>query len=175
MINGAIDPLVNLGGACRCAGSPHPDGEWVQFAPHATLDIGIAAHQALNQFGDDAMGLQMALTRAYTRFGIVAWSFLDDNGNLETLPSERPDWKAALDRLVPWANGGEAIVQRADALYSKEVFDPLVRRLSERLRAGPTVNSTSRSRKSGRQRQKPLRPSSPATTEDGKPSAVAEP
>lgn len=175
MINGVIDPLVKIGGACRCTGSPHPDGDWVQFSPHTTLDIGIAAHQALNQFGDDQMGLQMALTRAYTRFGIVAWSFLDDKGNPESLPSERPDWKAALDRLIPWSNGGEEVVQKADSLYSREVFDPLVKRLSERLRAGPTVNSISPSRKSGRQRRKPLEPSSPAISEDGKQSAVAEP
>lgn len=156
-----IDTRVPVG-ACRCPGSPHDGGDWVELRPSPTIDIGSAVYAAVANVGDDPMALQVELTRAFLRYGIVAWSFTDAAGNPIPIAPRRPGFDDLVSGLLPFSQGGFDVSDRADSLYSEEVLRPLTTRLSTmRLPGGQTVGSTSPTRPTSPRPVKPSRPSSP--------------
>lgn len=168
------DVLVPVG-ACRCPGTPHGDGDWVELRPSPTIDIGSAVYAAVANVGDDPVQLQVEMTRAFLRFGIVAWSFTDDRGEPIPIQPRRPDFGDVISRLLPFTDGGFLVADRADDLYSEEVLRPLMTRLSSmRSQGGQTVGSTSPTPRSLPKPAKRSRPSSrPGTA--GRPSADQDP
>ena len=163
------DVLVPLG-ACRCPGTPHTDGDWVELRPSPTIDIGSAIYAAVANVGDDPVQLQVEMTRAFLRFGIVAWSFTDDRGDPIPIQPRKTDFGDVISRLLPFSDGGFTVADRADDLYSEEVLRPLMTRLSSmRSLGGQTVGSTSATRTTSRKPATRSEPSSPASS-DGRPS-----
>ena len=130
-------------GPCRCPGTPHPGGDWVDLHSVATIPIGAAMRQALHQFGDDAQALQVAWSESYLRYGIEAWSFLDDKGEHIEVSPQGKGFVATAERLLPYAQGGETVMDAADKLYAEAVLGPLLQRMSDALQAGRTAGSTS--------------------------------
>lgn len=130
-------------GACRCPGSPHVDGDWVELEPVATLDIGQAATMAIQVHGADAVTLQVELGRAFLRYGIRSWSFTDDKGQPVPVAPRDPSWPATLERMLPWGQGGFEVAEQADKLYAQEVLRPwMTLPSSNASRAGQTAGST---------------------------------
>jgi len=168
------DVLVSVG-ACRCPGTPHGDGDWVELRPSPTIDIGSAIYAAVANVGDDPVQLQVEMTRAFLRFGIVAWSFTDDRGDPIPIRPRAADFGDVISRLLPFSAGGFDVADRADSLYSEEVLRPLMTRLSQmRLQGGRTVGSTSPPPATLSMPRKRSRRSPPAGTA-GKPSVVQDP
>jgi hypothetical protein len=99
------DVLVSVG-ACRCPGTPHGDGDWVELRPSPTIDIGSAIYAAVANVGDDPVQLQVEMTRAFLRFGIVAWSFTDDRGDPIPIRPRAADFGDVISRLLPFSAGG---------------------------------------------------------------------
>jgi len=162
-------------GACRCPGTPHGDGDWVELRPSPTIDIGSAVYAAVANVGDDPVQLQVEMTRAFLRFGIVAWSFTDELGAPVPIQPRRPEFGDVISRLLPFSDGGFLVADRADDLYSEEVLRPLMTRLSQmRSPAGRTVGSTSPTPLTLPKPAKRSRPSSRPST-GGKPSADPAP
>ena len=168
------DVLVPVG-ACRCPGTPHGDGDWVELRPSPTIDIGSAVYAAVANVGDDPVQLQVEMTRAYLRFGIAAWSFTDEHGSPIPIQPRRPEFGDVISRLLPFGAGGYDVADRADSLYSEEVLRPLMTRLSRMPSpAGRMAGSTSATPATLRTPAKRSRPSSrPGTA--GKRSAAQDP
>lgn len=157
------DPVrVDVGG-CRCPGTPHPS-DWVELAPAPSVALGIAALYVIRASENEA-DLRGALAGVYLRNGIVAWSFVDEDRRPVKVA---PD---AIERLLPFADGGLLVADAADALYSNEVLRPLVARSSISSPDGPTAASTSPSPSTGTSLPTDSSPSSPSVT-DGTPSEV---
>ncbi len=163
--------VVNIG-PCRCPGTdrPHPDGDTVTLVPKLTLPMAAALKARTmsdNTGGDESIAaVQFSLVSGYLRaapYGAIAsWSMLeegepDKHGNPTTVPV--PITTEAIERLMPWANGGEEVAERADQLYGGDFLAPFLRRISSSSKTGPTAASTSPSRRSGPSRRSPSRPS----------------
>ena len=164
-------------GECRCPGAPHTDGDWVEFPPKLSIEMGAEATFAYNQTlrgaverGADITGafsaVEGALAAVWLRY-IAGWSFLETAEDGQVLPV--PVNTENIRRLLPWSDGGAEVIEFADALYSEELTRPLVRRRAELSQAGPSEVSTSPSPSSGATPPTLSEPSSPTDT-DGKPS-----
>ena len=130
-------------GTCRCPGSPHVGGDWVELEPVATLDIGQAATMAIQVHGADAVRLQVELGRAFLQYGIRAWNFTDERGDPVPVDHRDPAWPSTLERLLPWGQGGFEVAEQADKLYAQEVLRPwMTLPSSSASRAGQTAGST---------------------------------
>ena len=161
-------------GACRCPGSPHEDGDWVELRPDPTIDMGAAVYAAVSNVGDDVSLMQVELTRAYLRYGIVRWSFVDTRGDAIPIRPRAADFADTISDLLPFSAGGFDVADRADDLYTKEVLRPLMTRLSStRSRGGQTAGSTSPTRTTSPTPRRRSRPSSRVAM-DGKPSAAPD-
>lgn len=167
------DVLVPVG-ACRCPGAPHGEGDWVALRPDPTIDIGAAVYAAVQIWGDDPPQMQVALTRAYLRWGIVAWSFRDQDGPIAIAPRS-VGFDEVISVLLPFEEGGYDVANIADGLYSTRVLRPLMTRLSSiASQGGQTAGSTSATPRTSRKRPTRSASSSPAST-DGKRSADQDP
>lgn len=151
---------------CRCPGSPHRDGDWVELAPRATPAMGTAIMAAVRGTAN-RFNLEGYMAEAYLTFGIRAWSFTDEDGDNVPVDPIAPDWRETVEELLPWADGGVAVVEKADALYSEEVLRPLLSRTSTSSQAGQMDGSTSHTQPTGPKHPKQSTPSSPASSEDG--------
>lgn len=153
---------------CRCPGSPHTGGDAVLLKPKADVPLIMAAWTELNTHNADEIAvLQGILSRIYMRLGILSWTFTDVAGKAEPITQE------AIERLLPPWQGGVAVAQQADELYSEDVFAPLVSMAAERAKSSPpspTAESTSAGPSSGESAPTPSEPSSPAATAAGTPS-----
>lgn len=147
-----MDVRVDIG-ECRCPGTPHP-GDAVFLHPSVTIPIGQAAFSALDGMTTGAE-YQGILAQIYLHFGITGWTFTDAEG------VSVPVTSANIDERLTWAHGGHTVAQRADELYSADVFAPLAARLSMSSGGGPKGPSTSATLPSGSKRPKHSRPSSP--------------
>ena len=161
-------------GACRCPGKPHTSDE-VLLAPKLTVPMGAAAMAALGGQTTVA-GNQAVLTEVWFSppplGGIIAWSFVEKNGDdIERIPITPEN----IARLLPWGDGGYEIASKIDELYGPELFRPLAPRPPEPSPTGPMVVETSASSTNGSKPAKPSRPSSLSDTEVGKPSEVPVP
>lgn len=154
---------------CICPGSPHRDGDWVELAPRPTPAMGTAIMAAVRGTAN-RFTLEGYMAEAYMTFGIRAWSFVDEEGDGIPVDPAAPEWRETVEELLPWAQGGAEVVDRADSLYSEEVLRPLLSRTSTSSQGGQMDGSTSPTPASGPSRPKRSTPSSPASSEDGKQS-----
>lgn len=150
---------VRLDG-CYCPGKPH-DTDIVYLAPELPMAGGMAAQSAISDGMSDSLRLQELLAEVWTRFGIVGWNLVDEDGPLPLTPA---NIKAAL----PYGKGGRQVAEKADDLYAEDILRPLVERVTSTSPRGRTNGSTSTPRRSTSKR--PSR-SSTATTEPAPPSA----
>lgn len=156
------EPVRVQVGSCRCDGTPHADGDWVDFRPTLSVPMGTAAMAAISRAGDDASSVEAALAEVFILLGISAWSFPE------------PVTAEAIARLLPWGNGGLEVSSQAFDLYGEDFIAPLAPRRTKRSNGGLTADSTSVIRPSGSSRQKRSRPSSPVSTATSR-SAVPAP
>ena len=169
---------VNIGD-CRCPGSPRPhqDGDIVTLVPKLTLPMAASLKARVgigNELTQDIsiVGVQYSLVAGYLQkapFGAIeSWSLLEEGpvidrktGELPLIPV--PITPENIERLIPWANGGEEVAEKADDLYRADFLTPFLRKTSLSLNGGQTVGrtagSTSATRKSGPSRRSPSRPS----------------
>jgi len=156
-------------GACRCPNAPHGDGDWVDLRPAPTIDIGAAVYAAVQQWSDDPIQLQVSWTRAYLRYGVAAWSFVDADGPVLIRPMS-DGYEDLVNRLLPFDQGGFEVADRCDDLYAEVVLRPLLTRLSlMRSQGGQTDGSTSPTPDTSPSLPTPSEPSSPDDM-GGKPS-----
>ena len=159
--NGSGQAVVVNVGSCRCPGAPHdPAGDTVSLAPRLTVPMGAAAWVAMQHALATLPSMQAALTGVYLEHGIVGWSFTqpDVKGASEPVPVSAE----AVERLIPWGNGGMEVAEQADVLYAEELMVPFLRRQERLSGTGPTADSTSANRSSGPPPPVPSKPSSPA-------------
>lgn len=106
-------------GECRCPGSPH-EQDMVYLAPELGLTAGLAVEAAMAS--SDGEGQTIAVSLALINHNIVEWTFTDEAGVVAITP-------ANIQRLLPYAKGGEAVANRAAGLYLNSFFAPLQARL----------------------------------------------
>ena len=145
-------------GACRCVGTPHPDGDVVWLSPHLSLRGGFVAERTMIALSGlkDRTELEAGLVEVYVRYGIADWNLVDPDGDPIPVTEDtiRSEILSDFGRARP-------IADAADELYTSAILDPLVARLSKSSRAGQTSGSTS-----------PNRPFSPKRPKRSKPSSI---
>ena len=156
-------------GNCPCPGTPHKF-ETITLVPEVTLPMGIAAYAALEDSPDGA-DMQAALAVIYLRYGIESWTFLEQTDDAIT---PVPVTQQNALRLITWKTGAYEVAQKADKLFTKDLFLPLGPKLSKSSPNGPMETSTPPTPVSGSKPPKPSRPSSQNGTA-GKVSAVPVP
>jgi hypothetical protein len=132
---------------CPCPGTPHPDGHTVHLRPKLGLEGGLAVEAAMAAHSNvDTQTL--AVTLALVRHNVVAWDFTDAKGSVMPITPE------SIEELLPYAEGGELVANKAAGLYLDSVYGPLRARLSTRLpksplngQTPPTAGSAKRSQK----------------------------
>ncbi len=187
-------------GACRCSGAPHEvDTVWLK--PELDVPLAIAANAAirpiLRMFTEGEItqaeanaDVESALSGIYLRHAIETWTFVDERG----LPI--PIRPSNTRKLLPYGNGGEAVVEAANDLYAERISAPFIeagkavetameaeaslnreqrRAMQKSSRNGAKATSTSADRNSGSKRPEPSAPSSPMPSEAGLPSGVPVP
>ena len=106
-------------GKCRCPGEPHGGGDIVYLPQQASMPGGMAIKAALTSNIVDPLEAQYILARAY--FGeIDSWTFTDEDE--DPIPVTPENAK----RLLPWANGGREVAEKADDLYIADVAVPFL-------------------------------------------------
>ena len=167
-------------GDCRCPGAPHGDGDVVYLAPMLSTAGGMSARVAMSQVltGEtDAVGLQEQLVRIWFKFGIVDWTFTDEDGDPVPVSLEQAE------RLLPYGKGGRLVSDKADDLYAADVTDPLVAAVEEAQKAiqkaqssaRSKAGSTSRTRASSSTRRSPKKRPSPSSTAPSVGATPSEP
>jgi hypothetical protein len=167
------DPVRVPVGPCRCPGTPHGGGDWVDLAPRLSATAGAAAMAAMRSAEFNAADVEAALARAFLRHNITAWSFTGEpgeDGRREAVPVTN----AAIDELLDWASAHE-VAEKCDELYADDLMRPLLSRLAASSGGGPTAASTSATTGSGERAATPSSRSSRAATADGKPSEAPAP
>lgn len=131
---------------CLCPGTPHEGGDVIELRAELSVDGGLAV---LAEMTGDAKGSVVErLGRAYLRYGIAAWTFVDDAGEAIPVTQER------IARLR-WTGGLYRVADRAATLYGEAVLAPLAVRGNGSSPNGRSVGSTSRTRPSSPARRKP--------------------
>jgi hypothetical protein len=97
--------------------------------------------------------MEAAVTAAFLRHGIVAWSFVDEDG--KPLPISN----ATIADRLDWATAHE-VAEKCDELYGADLFRPLLARMATFSPPGPRAVSTSAPRDSGLTDPVPFKPSS---------------
>lgn len=162
-------------GECPCPGSPHTV-ESVVLMGELTLPVASAALAEMRTADPTIGAQQAALTRAYLPGAIIRWTFVEidpeDPKGVRVRPV--PLTAEAVERLLPWDQGGMEVAEQADDLYSERLMRPLVRRMARRSGTGPMESSTSQSLPSGSAAPEPSERSSQPSG-DGRPSEVPAP
>jgi hypothetical protein len=131
----------------------------VTLEPKLTLPMGAALTLRLRGTHPDLPAVQGDLMAGYLApapvGGIVGWSFLNDKGEPEPVNEDN------ITRLIPWANGGMEVAEKADELYAADLLAPFVKRASTLLAGGLTDDSTSATPSPGPNTPTPLPRSSP--------------
>lgn len=125
--------------ACRCPGTPH-DHDTVWLRPELGADAGLAAMLVVRESNADSEELEIRLGRVYLKYGIVSWTFVDEQGQPVPVTRELTG-KLAWPAVYPVAN-------KASELYSQDLLHPLVEAVSRSSRNGHTAPSTSAKRRS---------------------------
>ena len=147
------DPLVPVEGvACPCPGLPHPDGDTVFLLPKLGLFGGALAQrkiiEAINNKADRDE-IMAALTEAYVRYGVAAWSFVDADGKPLELNPEN-----IKSTLLDDFSRGSLVADKADDLYIESLLSPLRPAASKSSPPTPIGDSTPPKRRSSPKRQK---------------------
>jgi hypothetical protein len=162
---------VNIGG-CRCPGDPrpHPDGDIVTLVPRLTLPMAASLKTRMlsANLGDDSIAaVQFSLVSGYLRaapFGAIAsWSLLEEGPEVKGQPTfvPVPITSENVERLLPWADGGEEVAEEADRLYGADFLAPFLRRINSSSSTGQMATSTSATTPSSPRRPSPRKRSSP--------------
>lgn len=109
-------------GPCRCKGAPHTE-DAVFLEPTLTNAMGIAGMAVIRE-GTSVAQVEGGLAQVYLTMGIRGWTFVDEER------SGVPVTPEAIERLLPFADGGLVVSEKADELYSAELMRPLVARQS---------------------------------------------
>ena len=113
-----------------------PDGEWVNLSDSVTVPMGAAAYAALEGAPATSAAIVGILASVYIApapyGGIEGWSFSEDGQPV-------PLTAANIARLLTWSGGGKEVAEKANELYSEELFRPLVSRRSKSSPDGLTV------------------------------------
>lgn len=128
--------VVNIG-PCRCPGAVHEDGDTATFNEHLSTKGGIAALTVLNRFNAGALDEiegEVRLWSELVRFELNSWTITNGTGEMV------PITPANIEKYIPFAQGGRALVARASQLYGEELsggspFPKTTRRSSA---SGPT-------------------------------------
>lgn len=121
-------------GECLCPGTPHSTGDVVELRSELDLDGGLAV---LSEFTSESKtSIVERLGRAYLRWGVSSWTFVDENGAPIPVTPER------ISRLR-WSGAVYRLADRAAELYGEAVLNPLVNRESGSSPSGRSDDSTS--------------------------------
>jgi hypothetical protein len=115
-----MEPVEVPVGACRCPGTPHEE-DVVYLAPELGFEAGLAVEAAMSS-STDQTEQTLAVALALVRRNVLGWTFVDEEGKPEPVNNQN------IERLLPYARGGEAVANKAAGLYLKAVLDPLERR-----------------------------------------------
>lgn len=121
---------------CACPDTPHAEeGDIVWLAPKVSLDLGIAAQQAIVASNGDSQALTRAWLSLFVRLGTRGANFLD--------PFDPEVLLADFELASP-------VAEAANELYADVLLRPLGVSLSTSSDGGRTRGSTSRTRASRR-------------------------
>jgi len=127
------DPVAVRVRDCACPDLPHAEeGDLVYLRPKVSLDLGIAAQQALIEAQGDAGKLTRLWMDAFVRFGV-------SGANYEPFDVQ--------DLLDDFELSGP-VAEMANDLYSEVLLRPLGLSPSKSSSGGRTAGSTSRTRRS---------------------------
>lgn len=127
------DPIPVRVRDCACPDTPHPDGDIVYLRPTLSLEGGIAAQFDLRASNGDAAELTRRWLVTFVRYGAVAWSL------------DRP---FSVDDLLADFALAMPVAEAANDLYAEALLRPLAAGRPKTSPSGPTVGSTSRTRRS---------------------------
>jgi hypothetical protein len=113
---------------CACPDTPHADGDIVYLAPKVSLELGVAAQQALLEANGDSGHVTRAWMVAFVRYGAKAANFLDPF-----------DPEALLEDFEL----ASPVAEAANDLYAEVLLRPLATSPSKSSRGGRTAGSTS--------------------------------
>jgi hypothetical protein len=137
----------------------------VYLAPKLTVPMGAAAMAVLNGVNPTIPAMQAALISIYLSpapaGGIVGWEGSRFSVKVDGIEQPAQVTQEAIDRLLPWTEGGAEVAEKADALYSGDLFRPLAQRRSTASEPTPTAVSTPPIRDSGSTPPKSSKRSSP--------------
>jgi hypothetical protein len=113
---------------CACPGNPHPNGDTVTYRERLPFDANVAALSAI--VGGEGDPRANKAWSVYLHAGPLAWNLVDEEGNAVPLSDETLD-------ALPFEDQFE-IGDHADDIYGTVVLAPLVRRMRNSSKAGPT-------------------------------------
>lgn len=122
---------------CQCPGTVHPDGDTVWLRKELTPD---GALEVTATFGEP--DLKAAMSWAFVLNGVVAWTFLDEQG--KPLPCTRE-----YIRLLKWDYIWIIAQAASDLGYTESLMRPLVATASTSSRNGQMTELTSAAKGSG--------------------------
>jgi len=126
---------------CPCPGTPHPDGDTVSLYPKLGLHDGVYAQRkiiAAVEGKSDSDEVIATLMDVYCRKGVAAWTCVDDKGKPLAVTPENIEAMLLSDFSI-----GTVVAERADALYSPALIDPLRLPAVKSSRPTPTNGPTS--------------------------------
>lgn len=139
------DPIAVPIGVCPCLGTPHGDGDIVYLRPKLGLEGGLAVEAAMAS-GTTQSEQTVAVSMALIQWNITGWTFTgepDKKGEPTPVPvPPAPIQMDVLDALLPYAEGGEKIANKAAELYLEAVYGPLAARVSARSPSLPHNGAT---------------------------------
>lgn len=154
-------------GDCRCPGVPHRV-DWVEVIEQTSLPLGAAFIAAARNGGGNPVVVEAQMADAGFRYGIARWSFVDETG--DPIPVDYDEGT----RLMSFEERYR-IADRVVDLHYEAVFRPLISRTSTLSPGGQTDGSTSATPPTGKKPPRPLRPSSPTSTDGPQSEATAAP
>jgi len=122
---------------CACPDAPHAEGDIVYLRPKPSLDLGVAATQAISEAGGDGDKLTRTWIRLFVTLGTTGSNFL---------PADPWDPAPLLDDFEL----SKPVADAATDLYAEILLRPLGLSLSKPSPGGLTRGSTSRPRASRR-------------------------
>jgi hypothetical protein len=140
----------------------------VYLAPKLTVPMGAAAMAVINSAPEGIGPMQAAITGslfAPTPSGcIVAWDGSRFQSKTDGIVGTEEITPEAIERLLPWAEGGADIAEQIEKLYSGDLFRPLEERRKRLSADTPTELSTSPKTDGGSKPPKSSKRSSPNGT-----------
>lgn len=149
----STEPVAVPVGECLCPGAPHSDGDTVFLRPELDPGGGMAVMRVAATGDGDTASIEERLGRAYLVWGIVSWTFVDEEG--KPVPCTRENI-----RKLRWNDATYAIADKASDLYG-DALDPLVTAVNRLAlttsssRNGRTTPPTSRTRSGSASRRRP--------------------